>query len=398
MLRRCRGAWAGAVALSGLLAACGSTGAPSSSPSTTVPSLTVERQQTPSPVPHVVSAINLSWINAHQGWALATTPSCTGDRCVAVLGTRDGGRVWTELAHLRACSSECTSVGEEQLSVITFASPKLGYIYGGLGVSPLMMTTDGGRAWKAEAGRDTAALALAGSVVIRVSSSGLGCPGPCAWSIDEAPLASNRWTSVETPGTGNHYGAQLLVEGTDVYALFPGSLAQGAGTQQASLYISEDGGAAWVERADPCGYTASMPDDAQEMSAAPNGVLAVLCEPRVDEGSGYFLVVSTDAGLLFGSREPIPTTWGQQLAATSSTKLFVGNSDIAGQGTYVYRLIRSINGGETWTTVVKFRGPVGQTAGAYLGFKGLSDGHWLAPGSTLWSTTNAGDSWSKSKF
>jgi len=289
-------------------------------------------------------------------------------------------------------------VGEEQLSAITFASPKLGYIYGGLGDSPLMMTTDGGRDWKVEKGRDTAALALAGNVVVRVSSSGAGCPGPCAWSIDEAALATDSWTSVAAPATGNHYSAQLLVEGSDVYALFPGSLTQGAGTQQASLYISEDGGAAWVERADPCGFTGSMPDDAQEMAVAPHGVLAVLCEPRVDLGTGFFVMVSTDAGVLFGSREPIPIAGGQQLAATSSTKLWVGNSDVTGQGSYVYKLIRSINGGNTWTTVVNFRGQVGPTAGSYLGFKGPSDGHWLAPGSTLWSTTNAGDSWSKSKF
>jgi photosystem II stability/assembly factor-like uncharacterized protein len=398
MLRRCAATWAGVLALAGLLAACGSTAATSSSPTPTVPPLSSSFEQVSSAVPHHVAAINLSWINAHQGWALATTPSCTGKGCVAVLGTRDGGRVWTQLAHLRACSSTCTLVGEEQVSAITFASPEIGYIYGALGVSPLMMTTDGGQAWRVEAGRDTAALALAGTVVIRVSSSGVGCPGPCDWSIDEAALASRSWTSVATPATDNHYSAQLLVQGSDVYALFPGSLAQGSGTQQGSLYVSLDGGAAWVERADPCGYTGSMPDDAQEMAAAPNGVLAVLCEPRVDEGSGFFVIVSTDAGVLFGNREPIPVDWGQQLAATSATKLYVGNNDVVGQGSYVYKLISSSNGGQTWTTVVNFRGRVGQTASAYLGFKGRADGHWIAPSSTLWSTTNAGDSWSKSSF
>jgi hypothetical protein len=315
-----------------------------------------------------------------------------------VLATRDGGRAWTRLAELAACLTQCTTTGEEEVDNIAFRSPDVGYLYGGLGISPLMMTTDGGHKWKAESGRDTAALAFDGGEVLRVSSSGLGCPGPCDWSIDDASLGSNSWTTVETPEPGNNYSAQLVMEGTDVYALFPGSLAQGAGTQQAALYISGDAGAQWMEHADPCGYTGSMPDDAQEISAAPDGVLAVLCEPRVDEGTGFFVIVSNDAGLLFGSREPIPTAFGQQLAATSSSNLFVGNSGVSGQGSYDYQLIRSRNGGATWTTVVNYRSQVEQTTGDYLGFEGPADGHWIAPSSTLWTTTDAGASWSQSTF
>ncbi len=176
--------------------------------------------------------------------------------------------------------------------------------------------------------------------------------GPCRWSIDEAALGSNAWSTVDFPATTNHVSAQLARQGSASYTLFPGNLASGAGSQQAELYISQDGGAQWSHQSDPCGSTGSDPDDAQAIAAAPDRVLAVLCAPR--HGGPGCLIVATDAGASYGNREKVPLAGGSQLAAASLTSLLVGNAGELGPSLYRYRfrLFHSNDGGRPWRAVV----------------------------------------------
>lgn len=399
MLRHRLGGWAGLLALGGLLSACGATQAPS--PRAT-PTPTAKASPSRSAAVSSFQATDLSWINAQQGWALGTTASCSAPTCTAVLATQNGGRRWIALAQLSACLLPVThgrsgcSTGEQQVSNLVFASAKDGYIYADDGESPLLITTDGGADWTVESGRPTAALEISRGEAVRVSDSHPGCPGPCNFSIDEAPVGSNHWTTIDIPTPANNDSAQLAIAGDDMYALFPGSLAAGAGTQQADLYISQDSGAQWTHQGDPCGISGTVANDAQTMAVAAQGVLAVLCAPR--GGGTDFVIVSSTAGASFGGRETVPLPLTTQLAATSATNLVVGSGNAGVSGTYAYRLLYSSNGGATWQTVVDHSAAVTSVEPNFLAFGGSSHGWWLAPANQLWTSTDAGGSWSRSSF
>jgi hypothetical protein len=138
-----------------------------------------------------------------------------------VLATPDGGRTWTPITQLAACLTQC-GAGAEQVTDIRFASPAIGYLYDSFASSPLMMTTGGGHRWSVEPGRATVALDVSGGQATRVSASGTGCPGPGRWSIDEAALGSNAWSTVDVPATTNHVSAQLARQGSASYTLREG--------------------------------------------------------------------------------------------------------------------------------------------------------------------------------
>jgi hypothetical protein len=342
--------------------------------------------------------MGLSWISDQQGWALATTPTCAGVTCVAVLATINGGQSWATLAQLDACLMLCP-VDAEVVANIRFATPEIGYLYGAeYGTSPMLFTTDGGYHWTVEPGPYTVALDVSGGEAMRISSPNDGCPGPCDPTIEVAPLGSNQWTTVFVPTPTYYDGGALVRQGADVYSLFPGNPADGAiSTQHADLYISQDGGSLWQHEDDPCGFTGTMADDAESMAAAPQGVLVVLCVPRGGTGSD-FLIVSTDAGASFGGREPIPIGFSQ-LAAASSTSLVVGDADdIGGPGLIRYELLHSSDGGQQWRTVVDQQAVASAVPPSFLGFESVADGRWICPDSILWTTTDSGATWSRSPF
>jgi hypothetical protein len=290
------------------------------------------------------------------------------------------------------------SVNAEVVANIRFATPEIGYLYGAeYGTSPMLITTDGGYHWTVEPGPYTVALDVSGGEAMRISSPHDGCPGPCDPTIDVAPLGSSQWTTVFAPTPTYYDGGELVRQGADVYTLFPGNLEDGAiSSQHADLYISDDGGSLWQHEDDPCGYTSTTADDAQTISAAPGGVLVVLCDPR-PEGSG-FIIVSTNAGATYGSREPIPLGF-TQLAAASATSLVVGDANnTGGPGPIPYELLHSSDGGQQWQTVVDQRGVASAVPPSFLGFESVADGRWICPDSILWTTTDSGATWSQSPF
>lgn len=276
-----------------------------------------------------------------------------------------------------------------------FATDKIGYLYGATN-SPLLMTTDAGVHWTPQSGRATVALAVSGGQAIRVSSDGAGCPGPCDMTIDKAPVGSDDWSTIFMPTPAYDDGAQLAWQGSDVYALFPGNIASGAGNQQADLYISQNAGATWSHQADPCGFTGTVANDSRTFSAAPNGVLAVLCEAR--PGGSDFVILSSNAGASFGTREPIPMPISCQLAAASASNLVVGCATTGGNGPYTYQLRRSSDGGASWQTVVNHVAAITSVVPDFLQFVSASTGWWLAPSTSLWTTTDSGASWNRSGF
>ena len=74
-----------------LMAGCGTT-AVTSRRSPTPTQLGPTPSATPTPALSPIQAVDLTWVSDEQAWALATTPTCAGVTCVAVLGTTDRGQ------------------------------------------------------------------------------------------------------------------------------------------------------------------------------------------------------------------------------------------------------------------------------------------------------------------
>lgn len=343
-------------------------------------------------------AVDLTWISTEQGWALGTAAGCAGQRCATVLETTDGGRSWTTVADLHDCLLEAAPVGcpagVPQVSEIRFATPDVGYAFASDG-GPYSLTTNGGLSWQVQPGREASAIKVGYGTAIRVSFSHSGCPGPCDWSIDQAPVGQSDWQTLYTPPSNfNHGQVVLLRQGPkDIYVAFLGNAAGGtAGREAAQLVVSTDAGASWTEVADPCA-AADPGYGARAFAAAPGGVLVALCE--TSSGSGAGVEVSTDSGVAFGPLELLPRPRSgaySEVAAANSHLLLAAVPGV--------ELVQSTDGGHHWEAVVRLKArPLASTpTSTFLGFESPLVGRWVGPPDTLWTTTDAGLTWTSRRF
>jgi photosystem II stability/assembly factor-like uncharacterized protein len=265
----------------------------------------------------------------------------------------------------------------------------------------LFMTTDGGHTWAAQASRPVAALEAMGGDVVRITYSHTGCPGPCDWNIERAPVGSPEWRVVSIPAVNNHNSVQLIRQERDAYAAFFGNTASGAGTQQAELLVSPDGGSTWGSRPDPCGFSGKSPNDAIAIAGAPGGVVGALCTPRGTSEPGNFTIISVDRARTFGRPRALPPIDAPSaVALTGPSGVVVANGEISGSGPFTYVLYTSHDGGQHWTRAVSETQPVDRrlTDGMFLGFQTATVGRWIGDPSTNWTTTDAGDHWIPHRF
>ena len=143
---------------------------------------------------------------------------------------------------VKACRAPC-------VQHVRFATDRIGYAFG---PAAFFITTDGGRDWQRQTGGALAVETLDGNVV-RLRSSGSGCPGPCGLSIQTAIVGSTGWKSPPLPPIrGEVAGVQLVRGGSNVYLLATGHVAGGAPSATSTLLRSTDDGATWSSRQDPC--------------------------------------------------------------------------------------------------------------------------------------------------
>ncbi|MGH2719079.1 MAG: hypothetical protein ACRDJU_10915 [Actinomycetota bacterium] len=363
----------------------------------------------PSPGSTGVDVLDLTWISPTDGWLLGTPAQCSQPGCPAlILTTNDGGQSWHEAA---APALACTQAAGDLCPVddiggIRFATTQVGYLYGGQYGTQFYMTTDGGLTWVQQTGPQVLALEAMDGTAIRVIDAGTGCPGPCSVQVEEAPAGSSTWKVVlgkVLPGsaTGSVSRVQLARQsGGDVYLAVYGNPASGAGNQEASLYVSHDGGATWSDKPDPCAASAggaatpaSGEVDAIQMSSAPNGTLAMLCAVR-DSGQDS-VAVSTDGGETFGPRQQAPQ--GEAFGVASPATLFVSSGTT---------LQASFDGGAHWATVATDPNgtslgtafPAAQAGGVspFLGFESATTGRWADEDQTVWTTNDGGHTWTPS--
>jgi len=342
--------------------------------------------------------VDLSWVSAADGWALAAQP-CVSGTCARLAHTTDGGLHWQALpnppAQLQDGTVDCSKVA--CVSRVQFASPTVGYLYG----PALLMTSDGGRTWHAQPGLQVETLTIAGSQVYRVGYDHLGCPGPCQPTLQRATIGSSAWQPlISQLASSDGDTAQIVSSGSTLLLAMFGNPAQGV-FDPAVVYRSADGGATWQQSTDPCSSRAadgkSEHDYLTDLASAPAGFLAGLCSPP--SGSGTFVVTSSDGGQYWQAGTLPGVQALALLAAASPTTLAVSTAATSGSGAFTAQLLVTTDAGGHWTTVATETQQIPQAGvPAWLGFETPQTGTWISGPHSIWTTKDGGLHWTRTQF
>jgi photosystem II stability/assembly factor-like uncharacterized protein len=330
-----------------------------------------------------------TWVSKDQGWAFVRKP-CGTSVCVALRETTDGGRTWESLPAPDALNypaqydPDVACTRRACVSSVRFATSKIGWLFG----PALFRTSDGGHTWT----RETSALVLdveaSHGVAMRLTTTNRDCGGGCEYRIDRSHLPSSSWQRV--PSGPEYAFPHLLLQETDAYDV---NTANGAGAGEAYLQHSGNGGTTWTKIKDPCAQPRRFARTASA-SAAPGGVLAVLCE--LYPGSGSSVQVSTDRGETFGPRHAIPGT----LMATGPIAAATGNTIAAAYSDpHSYGVLVSHDGGITWARTLELRRPLSSTNSfdAVLGWQNDRTARVSFNTNAIWTTRDGGRTWTENR-
>ena len=350
-----------------------------------------------SSVPPGFRVADVSFSSPSTAWALGTA-GCRLGTCTDLLESHDGGQSWVGRAGPQApmpgpdgtLPTECST--RTCVSSVRFATTPGGDLVGYAFTPGLALSLDGGITW-ANQPVDGTVLALEASHdnVIRILSPQGACP--CSgFTIQSSPLGSTTWTTVETAtASRNAVGARLVRQGSRLALLLRGHTSGGASDARSDLLLSTDSGQSWTRHEDPCGPLAAAELDAIEVSLAPNGIVAALCQVR--SAGATSVVVSTDAGRTFSRPRTVPQT-ATLLAA-------VGNALVVavGDGSDGHRTLqRSADAGRHWTQVASQLSTVARGS-LFLGFTSDQSGTWIGSDDRLLvRTLDGGVTWTDRPF
>jgi hypothetical protein len=390
------------------LAACGTASSPSQpagSPSRSQPAGTSAPARPPSsasPSPSPGSpgslagfqVLSMSFVSDQRGFALGTV-GCRAGRCLALLGTLDGGSSWRQLtAPARApggADSTCPA-GQPCVRQVRFATPLTGYAYD----PSLLVTTDGGMHWHRLSGVYVSSLETAGGTVVRVASAGTGCSG-MRYQVDAAAVGTTAWRALPAPPIPQICPPVLYRQGERLVLAGYGNPAGGV-RATAQIARSADDGQAWASGPDHCGGADGY---ASGIALAPPDVLVLLCQHQMPGATGVFgpawIRISANGGASFGPGQTVPsrpaappgTIWHYQVAAASARRLMVIETSQHGS-----RVLLTGNGGQSWSA------PLSLTAAGTVVLVGYQDPVTarIAQAGTVWTTTDGGRTWIADRF
>jgi hypothetical protein len=206
----------------------------------------------------------------------------------------------------------------------------------------------------------------------------------------------------------NGVGAQLTRNGHDAYLLLTANPANGAGSATSTLLSSSNDGASWTTRGEICPQLAntalaSGEVDSTAVTAAADGSVVVVCAPR-QQGSTTrgFVEVSTNGGASFQTASKTALSSPVGNGSTGSFTLSVAAATSASICVTEDVLVCSQNGGKSFAKMQTSNGGPGSVS--WLGFETTNVGHAVeiggsaanGPTSQLWTTTDAGKSWTVS--
>jgi photosystem II stability/assembly factor-like uncharacterized protein len=328
---------------------------------------------TPSaPTPLSTGIESWTWVNDDHGWALLRRP-CGTKVCPRLRETTDGGRTW------RTLPTPDTSV-----SGVRFATPRVGWLFG----PALFETRDGGQTWSREKSDQVVDVEAADGVAIRMTTADHDCGTGCAQYLDRLKVGAAGWQRL--PGGPILQLPQLLLQGPDTYVA---GIPNFAGAGEVDLRASRDEGATWTDIVDPCAQHTGRRYRTASASAAPGGVLVVLCRSVVPPGAT--IRISQDRGQTFGAAHAIPDVPAGELspvAAGSAQTIAVAYSD-----QQQYGVVVTNDGGATWDTTLR-TSSAPTSASAFpptLGWQDAKTARVSFNTDAIWTTRNGGRSWTR---
>ena len=388
--RRTLGISAAALALTAMLAGCGTARLSASSAGTA--GVTGSAAQTRAaraalpgigPVPAHFAARSVTFVSPDEGFVLGTAP-CAVHPCTSLVRTLNRGAAW---AGLPAPLAKLGFPGDTNaVWGIRFANPTHGFIFG----SSLWETTDGGEHWVRDARpfNSIISLAIVHGQVIAVTehcTRTSGCPRT-GWIVRRG-LAGGPWT------TARRIRPAFPESPTDLIGTQAGVAAILNGT---SALVSHDGGFHWTSNPTPCtSISKGLPGSVAVI--APRA-LALLCIGQGFTGHTLkFTYRSLDDGAHWtAAGKPNAAGDGGTVAAANRNQWVISTASAASW------LYYSGEEGFGWRTAA-FRGD-GGLGWADLGFTTLtngivvygparSDGNQENFPGQLWLTSNGGQTW-----
>lgn len=339
------------------------------------------------------SALDLSWTDAQDGWVLSSHP-CAQGLCLGLEHTSDGGAHWRSLpdppAEVQNTSISCFTATGDCVSDVVFATPTVGYLYG----PALFVTTDGGLTWHRQTGPMVQTMAIDGNQALRVAYTTSGCPGPCQFTVQAAPIGSGTWHTLTNPTSPWGINSHILSSGSNIILAIYGNLAQGA--QPAIIYRSADSGKNWAKLSDPCAAAAHL-YVLTRLAATTNGTLDGLCNTPTPNTTLF--ITSPDDGSHWDTPQPIPGTAPYDLiGAASPTTIAVATPGVGGSGPFTAELLVSTDSGRRWTTAASTHYELRPNTllPTWLGFETPQVGRWVSGPNTIWTTSNSGHTWTRS--
>ena len=393
---------AGVTAVAALaLAGCGTVGS-SSPPAGAPPSSASVAQTSAAPsssastdVVPGFQVLSMTFVSTAQGFALGTV-GCGTSRCVALLGTQDGGSSWRRLTAPTTAAGgppdTCPSGRQPCVQQVRFATPLIGYAYD----PSLLVTTDGGGRWSQVTGTDVSSLEAADGTAARVASNGTGC-GQTSSQVDTAPVGSSGWRALPAPAIDQMCPPTLYRQGQRLVLVGYGNAAGGV-PATAQIARSDNAGKTWASGPDQCGGTSGY---ASSVALGPPDVLVLLCQDQKPSSNGTYgppwVRVSANGGASFGPDQqlvsgpaaPPGTILHYQLAAASDRRLLVVETGQDGS-----RAVLTENGGQSWSPALSM------APGASVVLVGYQDPLTarIAQGDLVWTTSDGGRAWTKDQF
>ncbi|MGO4342846.1 hypothetical protein, partial [Pedococcus sp. 2YAF34] len=345
------------------------------------------------PVPRTFELASLT--NAGTGHLVGLgSAACASGSCSAVVASDDDGRTWSTRASFTDLTTRgplVTPADANQLVGVRFATPQVGYVFGG----EVRRTTDGGRSWSPVdvAGRRVLSLETDGTRVWMVTARTCAHVGTASvqrgcsdLQVRTAPVTSDRTEAVDVPGTAPVVeNAWLVLDGSDAYLN-----GTSTGTQQPLRPQRVSGTPQSLPVPQGC-------DPAQgfTVAAAANsrGTLVGLCPASGAADVRYDLVTSTDRGATWRQRPAPglgnPTPAGVWLTATDAEHVVAVRQALpasTGEATSPTRMLSTSTGGAAWKDVA----PGGSTSTTWAGAAGGGLVYATGGGASYWVSSDSG--------
>jgi photosystem II stability/assembly factor-like uncharacterized protein len=354
-----------------LLAGCGSAASPNAAVPTAVPPSSTMRYSS-----KTVSLEDVSFVNAHCGWAVGDTGYIRGGHPYldgVVLITHDGGATWM--------AQKITSVGVP--SAVAFVNTKDGWVMGDTqNRTAIVATTDGGAHWVEQYSGATGLVDFDFVDADHGWAVGTTDGGSLLLTMTDGGAT---WTKRPAPGDGPFSPVFLNAR--------QGWIAEGVSGRR-HVFATTDGGATWKKQS-LTGYS----DIADIAFANPRDGWAVGDNSLQDRAT---IFATTDGGANWTMQltRAFPPTNGQpfhnlvSVAVVDATHVWAVGADGL--------ILATSNGGQTWQqqssgTAAWLGSVVFSDArhGWVVGETGDGNGNFVS--STILATTNGGASWTKQK-